>query len=145
MSYFGTTINDSATIVGAAAATLENNAFLAAKFDSNGKIAVADTKGENAVGLFLAAEEGIKAGEDVTVQIKECGLWKAGEAVKAGDELTTDANGKAIKATAGNFITAIALEAANAADDVIKVQIVKAGYKNQDVQNGADEGDGDDA
>ena len=38
MSYFGTTINDSATIVGAAAAALENNAFLAAKFDSNGKI-----------------------------------------------------------------------------------------------------------
>ena len=124
MSYFGTTINDSATIVGAAAAALENNAFLAAKFNSDGKIAVADTEGENAVGLFLAAEEGIKAGEDVTVQIKECGLWKAGEAVKAGDELTTDA-----KATAGNFITAIALEAANAADDVIKVQIVKAGYK----------------
>ena len=129
MSYFGTTINDSATIVGAAAAALENNACLAAKFDSNGKIAVAGTKGENVIGLFPAEEQEIKAGEDVTVQIKECGLWKTGEAVKAGDELTTDANGKAIKATTGNFITAIALEAANAADEVIKVQIVKAGYK----------------
>jgi len=129
MSYFGTTINDSATIVGAAAAALENNAFLAAKFDSNGKIAVADTKGENAIGLFLAAEEGIKADESVTVQIKECGLWKAGAAIAIGAELTTDANGKAITASAGDFITAIALEAANAADDVIKVQIVKAGYK----------------
>ena len=129
MSYFGTTINDSATIVGAAAAALANNAFLAANFDSNGKIAVAGTKGENVIGLFPAEEQDIKAGEDVTVQIKECGLWKTGEAVKAGDELTTDANGKAIKATTGNFITAIALEAANAADEVIKVQIVKAGYK----------------
>ena len=71
MSYFGTTINDSATIVGAAAAALANNAFLAAKFDSNGKIAVAGTKGENVIGLFPAEEQEIKAGEDVTVQIKD--------------------------------------------------------------------------
>lgn len=128
MSYYGTTINDTPTIVGAAAADLAEVAFLAAKYDADGNIAVADTKGEIAIGLIPAEQQDIKQGEDITVQIKECGLWKTGEAVAAGDALTTSAEGKAVKASTGEFITAIALEAASAADEVIKVQIAKAGY-----------------
>ena len=46
----------------------------------------------------------------------------------AGDLLTPDATGKATKAAAGNFILAQALEAATAADQVIHVQIIKAGF-----------------
>lgn len=129
MNYYGSTINDSPVIVGKATAALNDAEFLAVKFDTNGGIVKPSTAGEAVLGLLPAEHGNVAAGGDVTVQIKECGLWKAGEAVKAGDELTTDANGKAIKSAAGNFITAIALEAANATDDVVKVQIVKAGYK----------------
>lgn len=127
--YIGTTINDSPVIVGKAAAKLSDAEFLAVKFDTNGKIAKASTAGENVLGLLPAEQGNIAAGDDVTVQIKECGLWKAGAAVAAGAELATDANGKCVTATAGKFIAAIALEAATAADEIIKVQIVKAGYK----------------
>lgn len=126
----GTTINDSPVIVGKATAALSGAEFLAVKFDTSGGIVKASTAGEATLGLLPAEQGNIAAGDDVTVQIKECGLWKAGAAVAAGALLTTDANGKAKTAAAGNFILAVALEAASAADEVIKVQICKAGYVN---------------
>lgn len=125
--YTTTSINDSPVITGKATAAIENGAFLAAKFDANGGIVLAGA-GENALGLLIATTpEAVKAGEDVTVQIKDIGLWKAGAAVAAGAELTADENGAAKTAVAGNYVTAIALEAAAAPGAVIKVQIVKSG------------------
>ena len=129
MTYTGTVINDSPVIAGVAASALTLAEFLAVKFDENGKIAKASVAGEATLGI-LGAEEGNKsAGDTVTVQIKECGLWKAGAVIAAGKELTTDANGKCKEAGAGDYVLAIALEAAAAADDIIQVQIVKAGHK----------------
>lgn len=128
MSYYGTTINESPVIAGIAAADMEKTAFLAVKFDGEGKIAVADEKGKNVLGLLPAEQEDIKAGGTVTVQVKDMGLWKASAAFNAGDELTTTADGKAAKAESGDFITAIALEKAESDGDIVKVQIVKAGY-----------------
>lgn len=124
--YIGTSINNSATVVAQAGGEVKE--FLAAKFDT-GKVKACNTAGENALGLVIPGQEGIKAGDDVTVQIKDIGLWKTGAGVSAGAELTTDADGKAIAATSGDFILAVALEAAAAKDAVIQVQIVKAGYK----------------
>ncbi len=127
--YLGTSINDSAVITAKANAAINNGDFLAAKF-SNGKIVKCSVAGENAMGLIMPGQEAIAAGGDVNIQIKEIGLWKTGAAVAAGAEVTTNADGKAITATAGAFILGIALEEAVAADAVIKVQIVKAGYKS---------------
>lgn len=125
--FISTGINDSPVITGKAAAAIENGAFLAAKFDANGNIVLAGA-GENALGLLIATTpENVAAGEDVTIQIKDIGLWKTGEAVAAGAELTPDANGAAVAAEAGKYVTAIALESAPAAGQVIKVQIVKSG------------------
>jgi hypothetical protein len=126
--YNGTTINDSATIVAAANAAISDGEFLAAKFTS-GKIAVCGTAGEHALGIIIPGQASIASGDDVSVQVKDIGRWKAGAAVAVGAELTTDANGKAVTATSGAFILAIALEAAAAAGQIIKVQIIKAGYK----------------
>jgi hypothetical protein len=128
MSYIGTSINNSATIVAKASVDIADGDFLAAKF-SSGKIAICGTSGENALGLIIPGQDGIQADDDVNVQIKDIGLWKTGAGVSAGAELTTDANGKAITATAGAFILAIALEDAATANAVIKVQVIKAGYK----------------
>lgn len=130
MSYYGTTINDSPTIAGEAAANLVNAEFLAVKFNSDGKIAKASVAGENVLGLLPAEQGNVSSGGDVTVQIKECGLWKAGAAIAAGAELMTDVNGAAVTATSGGFIFAVALESAAAAGDVIRIQIIKAGYKS---------------
>ena len=125
--FISTGINDSPVITGKAALQMANAAFHAAKFDVNGNITPAGA-GENAIGLFIATTpELVNAGDDVTVQIKDIGLWVTGAAVAAGAELTSDANGAAVTAAQGDYVTAIALEAATAAGQVIKVQIVKSG------------------
>lgn len=126
MSYHGTGINDSPTIVAKAAADIASGAFLAAKLTDSG-VAVSGA-GEAAIGLLIPETESPKAGEDVTVQVKDIGLAKTGAAVNAGDLLASDASGKLIKATSGKFILAAALETATAADQIISVQICKAGY-----------------
>ena len=94
---------------------------------ADGKVAEA---GANAIGIVTpSSDDAVAAGDDLNVQVKDIGTWIAGEAVDAGAELTPDANGKAVEAAEGDFITAVALEAATAAGQRISVQICKAGYK----------------
>jgi hypothetical protein len=128
--YLSTAINDTPTIVGKAGAPMLNAAFHAAKFDAQGNIVPA-AAGDNAIGLFVGTTpDVVAAGDDVTVQIKDVGLWVTGAAVLAGAEVASNAGGQAITAAANAFIVGIALETAAAPGAVIKVQIVKAGYKN---------------
>jgi len=129
MQYIGTGINDSATIVMNTADELEKSRALAVKFDANGK-AVLCGAGENAIGILVAdTNEKVDADEQVSVQVKEMGRWVAGGEVIPGDELTSDASGRAVKAASGDFIIAVALSAAVEEGTILKVQIVKAGYK----------------
>lgn len=126
--YIGTSINESPVIAGIAAEAITAGSMLAVTMGADGvkKVAAA---GAAAVGLLIAeTDDAIAAGDTVTIQVKDIGMWKVGAAVAAGDLLAADANGKAVKATAGKFILAQALEAATAADQVIRVQIIKAGY-----------------
>ena len=126
--YLSTGINDSSTIVRKATGAIANGAFKAVKFDANGGIVTGGVAGEKTIGLLIATTpEAVAAGEDVTIQIKDIGLWEAGAAIKAGDELTTSATGTAAVAAAGNYVLAVALEAAAAPGAVIKIQIVKSG------------------
>ena len=128
--FISTAINDTPAIVGKAGIPLQNAALHAAKFDAQGNIVPAEA-GDNAIGLFIASTPDIvAAGGDVTVQIKDIGLWVTGAAVAAGAEVASNAGGQAITAAANAFIVGIALESAAAPGAVIKVQIVKAGYKN---------------
>lgn len=125
MSYFGTAINESPVIAIQAGEEIAAPAFLAVTAD--GKLAKA---GVNALGIVTPdCDDKVVVGDDLTVQIKDIGLWLAGAEVAVGDELTPDENGKAKKATDGNFITAIALSAATKADQRVTVQICKCGYK----------------
>ena len=131
MGYFGTAINDSATLVDVANANMSNAAGLALKFDGTSGKFVLPSAGELVIGIALIdTPDSVLAGDDIAVQIKDIALWKTGDAVAKGAELATDAAGKAITATAGKFIVAIALKAATGANAIIPVQIVKAGYKN---------------
>lgn len=124
--YHGTGINDSPTIVAKASADINGGAFLAAMLSKDG-VAVAKA-GEAAIGIMIPETDNPKAGEDVNIQVKDIGLAKVGAAVEAGDLLASDADGKLVKATSGAFIIATALDAAETADQVISVQIIKAGY-----------------
>lgn len=127
-TYFGTTINPSATIVRPAKANIDGAQGIALALSKDG-VAV-PAKGANVIGLSLFTNDDvIKAGEDVDIQVKDIGKWIAAAAIAEGAELATDATGKAVVASAGDFIVAIALSEATAAGDVIDVQLVKAGYK----------------
>lgn len=126
-SYFGTSINESPTIVLPAAEKIENAQAIALVIKEGGL--AKPTAGAMPIGLTLrAAEETYEKGDDVTVQVKDIGKWKAGEAIAVGDLLTTNAEGCAVKATSGNFIMAIALSATENAGTMIAVQIIKSGY-----------------
>lgn len=127
-TYLGTTINESPTINLEAGADIQKAQGKAVII--SGGLAVPATAGVNAIGIItLSEDEEIKKGSDVTVQVKDIGAWVAGEKIVVGDELTSDANGFAVKVAAGNFITAVALTAAAEAGTIIRVQLIKAGYK----------------
>lgn len=125
MTYHGTGINDSPTITAKAKEAIENGAYLAATL-ADGGVTVAKAE-DTPIGIMIPETEAIPAGEDVTIQIKDIGLAMVGEAVKPGDLLAADEGGKLKKAGDGAFILAVALEEATAADQVIPVQIIKAG------------------
>lgn len=125
--YIGTSINESPVIAAQAGGAITDGALLAVSMDADG-VKVVDTAGAVAMGVLIPETDDVAAGDTVTVQVKDMGLWKVGAAVAPGDLLTPDATGKAIKAAAGNFVLAQALEAATAADQVIHVQIIKAGF-----------------
>lgn len=128
VTYFGTSINESPTIILEAGAKLENVQGIALAI-SSGKLAM-PTAGANVIGLSLFTnDETAESGDELTVQIKDIGKWIAGEKIVVGDELAVDAQGRAVKAKDGNFIVAVALSAAEEAGTVLTVQIIKAGYK----------------
>ena len=127
-TYLGTTINESPTINLEAGEDIQEAQGKSVIF--SGGLAITGTAGANAIGIIpLSEDDEIKKGSDVTVQVKDIGAWVAGAKIVIGDELTSDADGFAVKAAAGNFITAVALTAAAEAGTIIRVQLIKAGYK----------------
>ena len=107
---------------------LTNARYLALVVDG-GKVKL-PSAGANVIGIAIGeTDDAVAADADVDIQIKEIGKWVAGGAISVGAELATDANGKAVTATSGDFIVGIALTAATAAGDLVQVQITKSGYK----------------
>lgn len=125
MSYIGTATNESPVIVLTAAAEI-SGAFLAVQFTKDG-VSLAESGGA-AIGITTAEQETALEGDRVNVQIKDICRWTSGAEISAGDLLSSDGNGKCVKATGGDFIIGMALEAANSADIPISVQITKSGY-----------------
>lgn len=134
MSYIGTTINESPVVALSAAAEIKGFDFLAVELTDTG-IQLPAKKGAAIIGIVIPGQDDIAAGDTVTVQVSSMGKWTSGEAVSAGALLTADTTGKCVAASSGEFIAAMALEAATGADVPIKVQITKSGYA-QTASNG---------
>ena len=109
MAYDTHAIDNSPTLYGAASAAITNPAMLAVKF-TDGKLAL-PSAGDPVLGIVLANQESVVAGDALHVQIKDICHWIAGGTVAAGDMLKTDASGKCVTASAGEVVNAIALEA----------------------------------
>lgn len=127
-TYFGSSINESPTIVLPAGDKLENARGIALAI-KDGAV-VKPEAGAHVIGLSLIeTDETVEKGIDVDIQIKDIGKWVAGEEITVGTELATDANGQAVAAKDGDFIVGVALSSAAQARTWIRVQIIKAGYK----------------
>ena len=127
-TYFGSSINESPTIVLTAGEKLEDARGIALAL--NGEKVAKPAAGSHVIGLsIIETDETVEAGRDVDIQIKDIGKWVAGEKITVGTELATDAEGRAVPAKAGNFIVGVALSNASEAGTWVKVQIIKAGYK----------------
>lgn len=128
-TYFGTSINESPTIVLPAGEEIQDARGIALVI-KEGAVVKPDA-GANIIGIsVIETEDMVVQGEDVTVQIKDIGKWVAGEEIVIGTELATDAEGKAVAASDGDFIVAVALSNATEAGSWVKVQIIKGGYKS---------------
>lgn len=126
MKYLATSINNSAVITGKAGAEADFRGK-AVKFDGSGNVVLCSTAGEAAIGIGILTNDELTAnGADVDIQVKEMGVAVAGNTFAKGDPLVADTSGKLIKASANaQFVIATALEAAGAADAIVKVQITK--------------------
>ena len=130
MNYFGASINTSSVVAETAGAVIENGAFCAVKYNENGNVVLCDTEGELTTGVLLAeTAQKINIGSDVTIQIKDIGLCKAGAEIKKGQEVMVDTQGRVIPATAGKFVMGYAMTNATAENEIIEVDIRKCGYK----------------
>ena len=127
-TYIGTTINPSPTVIFPANEAIAGARCVALAL-SDGKLAL-PAAGAMALGISIGeTDANVTAGTEITVQIKDIGKWIAGEAISAGDELATDAAGKAVKAASGKFVMGVALTAAATAGSLVQVQLAKMGYK----------------
>lgn len=127
-TYFGSSINDSPTVVLPAGDYIENARAIALAI-KDGAV-VKPEAGALVIGISLIeTDETVEKGMDVDIQIKDIGKWAAGEAITVGAELAADAEGRAVPAKAGDFIVGVALSNASEAGTWVKVQIIKAGYK----------------
>lgn len=127
-TYFGSSINDSPTIVLSAGDKLENARGIALAVKDG--VAVKPEAGAHVIGISLIeTDEMVEKGMDIDIQVKDIGKWTTGEEITAGTELAADAEGRAVAAKAGDFILGVALGNASEAGTWMKVQIIKAGYK----------------
>ena len=127
MAFIGTTINASPTIAVVAGAEITAGAGKAVKLNENGQAVLCSAAGESAFGiLIMQTPDAVKAGESVTVQIKDIGLAVAGGTIAAGACVTVDNAGQLTAAADGHYVLGQALEAATAGN-FVHVQIAKGG------------------
>lgn len=134
VNYNGMQMNPSATIVDEAAAKVEDARCKIFAYDSNGKLVLATDGSKPLVGIatievgvndITGAESGkVNAGDDIDIQIKDIGFAIAGATIAKGDEITSDENGEAKKAAAGDYVIGFALNAVEKGG-FVKIQISK--------------------
>ena len=119
--FIGSTTNSSPTRLFDVADTL-SGAFTAVTLTKDGLI----TANENSVPVGILT--GDCDGDTATVQVTGGALWKAGgTSIVAGDFLSANENGLAVKATSGQFAFGIALTNASSSA-VVETQIINGGF-----------------
>ncbi|MBQ9091720.1 MAG: DUF2190 family protein [Anaerotignum sp.] len=127
MGILGKTHNESPTIAMVAGVDFAEDVMVAVKVGDEG-VVPCDTAGEVAFGVVIPGQGSVAKGNPITVLIKDIGLMTSAATIKAGQAVATDKSGKAVVATAGQFIIGYATVGAEEAGDVASIQITKSGY-----------------
>lgn len=132
-NFNGVQSNQSVTIVEKAGAAIEDVRNRIMAYNADGKVTLAADGTVIPTGIAIieagindisGKESGkVAEGDDVDIQIKDIGYVIAGGAIAKGEEVMASA-GKAVKATAGNYVLGVALSAASDGD-YCRVQISK--------------------
>ena len=90
---------------------------------SDGQVDVADSAGENCIGILLNAPT---AGAAATVAISGKVMVEAGGTIAAGAAVQADANGDALTAASGDVVMGYALEAA-VDGQIMAIELIQGG------------------
>ena len=91
--------------------------------EADGKVDLADSAGENCIGVLTVAEENNRA---VTVTMSGSVIVEAGGTVTNGGAVATDATGRAVDATSTDIIMGYALEA-GVVNQKIEIFLIQGG------------------
>jgi len=91
--------------------------------ESDGQVDLADSAGENCIGVLIVEGEADRA---VTVVMTGSVMVEAGGTVTNGGAVATDATGRAVDATTGDIIMGYAREA-GVANQVIEIELIQGG------------------
>ena len=91
--------------------------------ESDGQVDLADSAGENCVGVCINDPA---AGEAATVVMSGKVMVTAGDTIAAGAAVATDASGDAVTATTGNIVMGYATEA-GVDGQVIAIELIQGG------------------
>lgn len=91
--------------------------------EADGQVDLADSAGENAIGVCLA---GATAGNAVTVCVSGSVMVTSGGTIAAGAAVQTDASGDALTAASGDVILGYAREAA-VDGQIIEIEMIQGG------------------
>jgi len=97
--------------------------FKFVKIQPDGGVHLADTAGENCIGVLLVEGEDTRA---VTVVISGSVMVEAGGTVTNGGPVAVDATGRAVDATTGDITMGYAREA-GVTNQVIEIELIQGG------------------
>jgi len=102
---------------------LSSAQFKFVTLESDGQVDLADSAGENAIGVCIV---GGTAGNAVTVTVSGSAMVTAGGTIAAGAAVQTDASGDALTAATGDVILGYAREA-GVDGQIIEIEMIQGG------------------
>jgi len=102
---------------------LSSSQFKFVTLESDGQIDLADSAGENCMGVVVNDPT---SGSEATVVVGGKTVVTAGGTIAAGASVATDASGDAVTASTGNIVMGYALEA-GVDGQVIAIEVIQGG------------------
>ena len=102
---------------------LSSAQFKFVTLESDGQVDLADSAGENAIGVLLNQPT---AGKAATVAVSGKVMVTSGGTIAAGAQIQTDASGDALTAASGDVVLGYALEAA-VDGQVFAIELIQGG------------------